>query len=372
MNIKFLDLNRQYQALKHEMNCAALNVLESGQFILGPQVAAFEKDFATFLDARYAVGCASGTDALELALAALDLQPEDEVITTPMTYVASTEAIHHIGAKIVFVDIDEKTYNINPDLIEEKINACTKVILPIHLFGQAAAMTEVRGIATKHNLKTVGDAAQAVGSRWENRDVGTLATLSTYSFYPSKNLGGCGDGGMIATQDEKLFHKLRQLRHHGRSTKPYEYEIRGRNSRLDSLQAALLHVKLPHLQEWNDGRRQKASHYNKLLSTIPEVVTPFEDESAFHVYHAYCIGAKNRDQLKKHLFENGIETNIYYPLPLHLQPIYKNLGYARGDFPVTEKICDEILALPIYPELANNEIEYVVDKIKQFYRFNKK
>ena len=367
MNIKFLDLNRQYQMLKQELNLAAVNVLESGQFILGPQVSNFEKDFAQFVSAPYAVGCASGTDALELALAALDLTAEDEVITTPMTYVATTEAIHHIGAKIVFVDIDEKTYNINPALIEEKINKHTKVILPIHLFGQSACMIQLNALAQKHNLKIVGDAAQAVGSCWENRDVSTMATLSTYSFYPSKNLGGCGDGGMIVTQDEKLYHKLRQLRHHGRTISPYEYEIRGRNSRLDSLQAALLHVKLSHLKKWNEERREKAFTYNKLLAGLTEVITPCEDSRGYHVYHAYCIRAQDRDKLKKYLFENGIETNIYYPIPLHVQPIYRNLDHSRGDFPVTEKVCDNILALPIYPELHNEEIKCVVKTIKNFY-----
>ncbi len=372
MHVKFLDINRQYQMLKQELNLAAINVLESGQFILGPEVTAFEKDFACFVDAPYAVGCASGTDALELALATLDLKPEDEVITTPMTYVATTEAIHHIGAKIVFVDIDEKTYNINPALVEEKINKNTKVILPIHLFGQAASMTELNVIAQKHNLKIVGDAAQAVGARWENHDVATQSHLSTYSFYPSKNLGGCGDGGMIVTADEKFYHKLRQLRHHGRSKSPYEYEIRGRNSRLDSLQAALLHVKLAHLQKWNEARRHKAFTYNKLFSDMGDIITPCEDAHAYHVYHAYCVRVPNRDGLKKHLFENGIETNIYYPLPLHLQVIYKNLNYTRGNFPITEKVCDGILALPIYPELGISEIEYVVDKVKEFYRFSKK
>ncbi len=369
MKVRFLDINAQYQALKQEINHAVLSVLESGQFILGPEVSSFEKVFADYAGSSYAVGVASGTDALELSLSALDIKGGDEVITTPFTYVATTEAIHHAGAKIVFSEIEEDTYNLDPKKMEDKITSKTKAILPVHLFGQSCNMTALSKIAKKYNLKIIEDAAQAVGASWDAYSIGHFSSLACYSFYPTKNLGACGDAGIITTNDKNLYEKILKLRYHGRSpTKNYEYIMRGRNSRLDSLQAAILQVKLKYLTQWNKSRREKAKKYDKLLKDLSYVKTPYVDRETYHVYHAYSMRAEKRDQLKEFLENKNIDTAIYYPLPLHLQPLYQNLGYEKGDFPISEKVSQEVLALPMYPELEDEHIEYVSSTIKAFYK----
>jgi dTDP-4-amino-4,6-dideoxygalactose transaminase len=333
---------------------------------MGEELERFEEEFALFCNTKYAIGVANGSDALILALIACEIGEGDEVITVPNTFIATTEAITHVGGKIVFADIDPKTYTIDISKIEEKINERTKAIIPIHLYGQPADMDPIIELAKKYNLKVIEDAAQAHGAEHEGEKVGSIGDVGCFSFYPGKNLGAYGDAGIITTNNEEIAKKIKLLRNHG-SIKKYEHEIEGYSSRLDNLQAAILRVKLKYLNKWNDMRRRNAKKYNELLSSIDGVITPYEADYAKHVYHLYVIRTENRDKLREELRSKDIATGIHYPIPLHLQAAYKYLGYEYGDFPVTEECSQEILSLPMFTELSEDQIEEIVKLIKKYF-----
>lgn len=364
MEIKQLDLNAQYQSIKDEIKKAIDRVLEKQAFILGEEVELLEKEVASFCNAKYAVSVASGSDALFLALESLKVGKNHEVITTPFTFFATAGAISRCGAKPVFVDIDSKTYNIDPGKIEKAITKNTKAIIPVHLFGQCADMDPISALAKKHNLKIVEDAAQSIGAKYKGKDAGTMGDAGALSFFPSKNLGGYGDGGMILTSDPSTAENLRDLRVHG-SKDRYIHHTIGYNSRLDALQAVVLRVKLKYLDRWNKARVECALRYNGLFKGV-DIITPYAEPHNLHVYHQYSIRVKNRDDLAKFLTQKKIGAAVYYPLPLHLQQCYRDLGYKQGDFPVSEKVCKEILALPIYPELTQDKQEIVAGAIREW------
>jgi len=365
MGVPFFDSNEQYQSIKGEVNTNVQRVMDSCRFVLGENVNSFEKEFASFCGTEYAAGVANGTDGLRLALLACGVGKGDEVITVPHTFIATTEAISQTGAKIVFVDIDPQIYNIDVSQIEEKTNRRTKAILPVHLFGQPADMDSVTMIAKKYNLKVIEDACQAHGAEYKGKKAGSIGDAGCFSFYPSKNLAACGDGGMVVTDGNKIAQKIKMLRDHGQMKK-YEHLVEGYNSRLDEIQAAILRVKLKRLDEQNKLRRKNASIYNQLLEDVDEVVTPFEAEYGKHVYHLYVIRTDRRDELQEYLKSKGIGTGLHYPMPLHLQKAYEYLGYKEGDFPVAEECAKQILSLPMFPELTQEEIEKVVSEIKTF------
>jgi len=365
--IKFLDLSSQYKSIKKEIDKAIKRVLESNQFIGGDEVKEFEKEIAKFCSTKYALSVNSGTDALFLSLKALGIGLGDEVITTPFTFISTAEVIANCGAKPVFVDIDPKTFNINPLKIEEKINKKTKAIIPVHLFGQMADMTRIMRIARKYGLYVIEDAAQAIGAEYKNKKAGTFSDLGCFSFFPSKNLGGYGDGGMVVSNNEELAEKIRLLKNHGSSPKEkYLNLILGTNSRLDTIQAAILRVKLKHLEEWSKARAKKAGLYTNQLGKLKELITPSIASGRTHIFHQYTIRVNEqvRDKLNKYLSSQGIPTMIYYPVPLHLQPAFKYLGYKKGDFPEAEKASEEVISLPIYPELNKNDQNFIIKKIR--------
>jgi len=364
MKIPLVDLKIQYEMIKEEVNEAIKRVLESTQFILGEEVAKFEEDFARFCGTKYCVGVNSGTDAIYLALRALNIGEGDEVITVSHTFIGTVEPIGMVGAKPVFVDIDPDTYIIDVQKIEKVITEKTKVIIPVHLYGQPADMQLIMEIAKKYNLKIVEDCAQAHGAEYGGKKVGTIGDIGCFSFFPGKNLGAYGDGGAVVTNNEEIFKKVKMLRNHGR-LKKYEHEFEGVNSRLDNLQAAILRVKLKYLDKWTKRRIEKAKVYDELLKDTDKIVIPKILPGAKHVYHLYVIRIKERDKIQQKLKEKGIATGIHYPIPLHLQPAYKHLGYKTGDFPVTEKICKEILSLPIFPELQREQQEYIVENLRE-------
>lgn len=365
MQLEFLDLKAQYETIKEEIKKAIMDIVESGHYIMGPNVKAFEEEIAEYLGVKHAIAVANGTDALVLTLDALGIGPGDEVITSPYTFFASAECISRVGAKPVFADIDPETLNINPEEIEKKITEKTKAIIPVHIFGRAVEMDKITALAEKHGLYVVEDACQAIGSEINGRKVGTIGKAGCFSFFPTKNLGAYGDGGLVITNDDELADKIRLLRVHG-SRKKYFHDVIGYNSRLDEIQAAILRVKLKYIDSWNEARRQKAKLYNELLKNTP-VITPDIIDGKSHVFHLYTILATNRDELKKHLEQKGIPTGIYYPLPLHLQEAYKDLGYKKGDMPVAEKTCESNLSLPLYPELPDGQIKYIADSVIEFY-----
>jgi len=358
--IPFVDLKVQYDSIKDEINEVIQNVLDNTSFIMGEELKKFEVEFARFCDVKYAVGVANGSDALILALRACGIGKGDEVITVPHTFIATTEAITHVGGKIIFVDIDHKTYTIDVSKIEEKINKRTKTIIPVHLYGQPADMDPIMRLAKEYNLKVIEDAAQAHGAEYKEKKVGSIGDVACFSFYPGKNLGAYGDAGMITTNSEEIAKKVKLLRNHGRITKKYEHQIEGYSSRLDNLQAAILRVKLKYLNKWNDLRRRNAKKYNELLSNIDGIIIPYEADYAKHVYHLYVIKTESRDILREELKSNDIATGIHYPIPLHLQPAYKYLGYKEGDFQITEKASQEILSLPMFAELSDKQIDEIV------------
>jgi len=392
MQVPLLDLKQQYEKIEKEVEEAVKGVLRGGYYVLGPEVKAFEDEIAQYCGTKYAVGVASGTDALRISLAALGIGKEDEVITTPFTFIATTEAVMQVGARPVFVDIDDENFNINPEKIEEAITEKTKAVIPVHLYGQPADMGPIMRIAEKHKLKVIEDAAQAIGAEYsftqslnsdqplssiENsispnsnstKKVGSIGDVGCLSFFPTKNLGGCGDGGMIITDDEEIARKARALRVHGQSSNNYFYSLAGYNSRLDELQAVILRVKLRYLNGWIKIRRKKASLYNQLLSSSSiSIKLPLSAPYKKYTYSLYTIRIPKRDKLKAHLQKKGIGTKIYYPLPLHLQKIYGSLGYGQGDLPVAEKASREVLSLPIYPELAEDKVELVAREINNFF-----
>ena len=370
MKIPLLDLHAQYEQIMPEIRQAIDKVIEKHQYILGDAVKEFELEMQNYLGIKHAIGCASGTDALQLALMALsisaDWQKKPEVITTPFTFFATASTIHRIGAKPIFVDIDEKTFNINPELIEKAITERTVAIMPVHLFGQPAEMDKIMEIARKYDLKVIEDNAQGIGAKYAGQMAGSIGDIGTLSFFPSKNLGAMGDAGMCLTDDDELANKLRQLRIHGENPK-YFHKWVGLNSRLDSIQAAALKVKLKYLDNWSEGRRLNADIYHNLLSDIKEIRLPFIHEKATTIYNQFTIICEKRDELMTFLQKNEIGCAIYYPLSLHLQECFSYLGGKIGDCPVSEDLSQKVLSLPIYSELKNEQIEYVAQKIKEFY-----
>jgi len=365
-NIPLLDLKEQYQKIKPEIEAKVQKVLEEANYVLGPEVKEFEANVAAYCDAKFGVGVNSGTDALHLPLAALKVGPGDEVITTPFTFFATSEVISVMGAKPVFCDIQADTFNIDPEQIKAKITPKTKGIVPVHLYGHPAEMDAIMAIAREHNLWVLEDCAQSLGSSYKGKKTGSFGVAGAISFFPSKNLGAYGDGGMIVTSDQEMAEELKALRVHG-GKKRYFYETLGFNSRLDTIQAPILNIKLKYLNQWNERRREIAAFYSENLAQIPGVVPPSERPGCYHIYHQYTFRAPKRDELQKHLQEKGIGNAIYYPLALHLQEVYSNLGYKKGDLPVTEKAQDEVISLPIYPELKPEDLEYIVGTIKEFF-----
>ncbi len=368
-SIPILDLKAQYKSIKSEIMAAVEVVFESQYFILGKEGVALEEALAPYCGVKYAIGCASGSDALLLALMALDIKPGDEVITTPFTFFATGGSVSRLGAKPVFVDIDSETFNIDPKLIEAKINERTRAIMPVHLFGQCAEMNEISAIANKYNIPVIEDAAQAIGSEYYGKRAGSLGLVGCLSFFPSKNLGAAGDAGMMLTNDEELAEKLRILRVHGGKPK-YYYRMLGCNSRLDELQAAVLRIKFKYLEDWTKARQENATRYNNLFAQYKltdQVKTPKVLPYCRHIFHQYTICVSKRDELMAYLKENGIGTEIYYPLSLHQQDCFSYLGQVTGSLPNSEKAAAEVLSLPIYPELTEEQQDYVVSTIASFY-----
>ncbi len=391
MKVPLLDLKPQYQSLKKELDEAVLRVAESQYFILGPEVEKMEKEFCDYLKCKYAIGVSSGTDALLLALMAIDIQPGDEVIVPTYSFFATAGVVSRLNAIPVLTDIDPVTFNIDPEDVKKKITSKTKAIIPVHLYGQSADMEPLMKIAKEKNIFVIEDAAQAIGTEYKNgKCVGTIGDIGCFSFFPSKNLGGYGDGGLVTTNNDELAYMLRIKRVHGGEQK-YYHKVIGGNFRIDALQAAVLRVKLPHLDKWSEKRRANADHYNELFIKVglaeetgkikfdnknkvllpkavyrSEIPNPKSEIRNYHIYNQYIIRLENRDGLKKFLTENEIGNEIYYPVPFHLQECFTNLNYKKGDFPESEKSSDTSLALPIYPELSKEQQEFVVQKIKQF------
>ena len=367
MSLPLLDLKAQYQSIREEVQAAVNRVLESGQYIMGPEVKAFEQEVAEYIGVKHAIGVANGTDALLLALDAKGIGAGDEVITTPFTFFATAEVISQLGAKPVFVDIDPETYNIDVEQIREKINQRTKAIIPVHIFGQPANMDEIMSLAEEHQLFVLEDAAQAMGAEYHGKKIGSWGHAATFSFFPTKNLGGYGDGGMVVTNDDALAEKIRILRAHGSYPKKYYHNALGYNSRLDELQAAVLRVKLRYLNTWNDQRREKAKIYTERLQNLP-VQTPVEAPLRRHIYHLYIVQAAEREDLMQYLRDHNVATGVYYPLPLHLQEVYQHLEYEEGSIPHAEFAAKRTFALPLFPELTEEQIDQVVQLIAQFYQ----
>lgn len=392
MNIPLIDLKAQYNGLAEELNKVTLEVLSSANYIMGKNVIEFEKEFAEFVGVKHAISVGNGTDALVISLKAMGVGPGDEVITPTFTFFATAESISAVGATPIFIDSDKDTFNIDVTKIEEKITSKTKAIMPVHIFGQAADMDEINKIAKKHNLLVIEDACQAIGGTYKGRNVGSLADLACFSFFPTKNLGCAGDGGMIVTDNDELAIIIRALRTHGSGEngqkaynlingiteevakaenandtvynplKYYNYLI-GFNSRLDAMQAAILRVKLREIKSWNAKRRDIVNIYNEALQN-ENLVTPICDENNEHVYHMYILQSENRAEVLEKLKNAGVATGVYYPIPLHLQKVYKDLGYKEGDMPVSEYLAHRTFAIPVYPELTKEQIEHIVDSIK--------
>lgn len=366
MKIPFGDLKRQYEQLREQIDRATREVYESSWFILGQQVKCFEVNFAKYCDAKYAVGVGSGTEALHLALLACGVQPGDEVITVANTCVPTLSAVSFAGAVPVFVDIDEKTFTINPALIEERITPKTRAILPVHLYGQCADMKPILEIAHKYGLAIVEDCAQAHGSLYEGCMAGTIGDIGAFSFYPSKNLGAFGDGGLVLTNDETIVQTVLKLRNYGQE-KRYYHSIKGFNSRLDELQAAILNAKLPYLNDWNQRRRQIAKLYHQAFSQLG-ICCPLETPERFHVYHLYVLRVRERERFQKLLAEKGVATLIHYPIPVHWQESYTECRVQSKYLPITERLAGEIVSLPLYPELIDEEVEYVIKTVLDTYQ----
>jgi dTDP-4-amino-4,6-dideoxygalactose transaminase len=368
MAVPLLDLKAQHATIRDDVVAALMEVVDQQAFILGDPVAQLECSIAGLAQVKYAVGCANGTDAILLALRALGVGHGDDVITTPFTFFATGGAIHNVGARPVFVDIDPRSYNIDPARIAPAITSSTKAVIAVDLFGQMAPIEQVKAAA--NGLPVIEDAAQSIGASRviDGRKVmaGEAAAIGTYSFFPSKNLGGYGDGGMMVTQDETLFEALMKLRTHG-SRRTYFHEIVGYNSRLDALQAAVLRAKLPHLEAWSSARRRNAAYYDAAFGDVPEIGTPWVDPANTSIYNQYTIRVSRRDELQAFLKERGIGSNVYYPLPLHLQPCFAYLGYAQGQCPEAENAAKEVLSLPVFPELATAQLDEVIAAVRGFF-----
>jgi dTDP-4-amino-4,6-dideoxygalactose transaminase len=363
MSVPLLDLTAQHRAIAHDVEAAVLDVVRSQRFILGPVVDALEEEIAERVGSRHAIGCASGTDALLLGLKALQLEPGDEVILPTFTFFATAGAVWNAGLKPVFCDIDPVTFNVTAEAVDAVRTDRARAVIPVHLFGQMAPMAEIMELAERHGLAVLEDAAQSIDAAQEvsgqTRRAGSVGTMGAFSFFPSKNLGGAGDGGMITTDDDTLADRLRKLRVHG-GRQMYHHEMVGTNSRLDALQAAVLRAKLPHLDAWTEARRANAAHYHQALAGAPGVTTPTETPGNRHVYNQYTLRAERRDELKTALDEKGIGSAIYYPLPLHLQKCFEELGGKPGDLPVSERAAKEVLSIPVFPELTEGQRETVV------------
>lgn len=394
MKISLIDLKRQYETIKNESDKAVLDVLSSAQYIMSDNVKQFENEFNKYLGSKHSISVGNGTDALVIALKALRIGEGDEVITTPYTFFATAESISFVGATPVFVDVKLDTFNIDPTKIEEKITSKTKAIMPVHIFGQPCDMNAINKIAKKHNLYVIEDAAQAIGSEYRGQKIGTLSDIATFSFFPTKNLGCAGDGGMIVTDNDELADICRGLRTHGSGEngqkaynilnnideniskdksrdntvynplKYYNYLI-GHNSRLDELQAAILRIKLREIDKWNSARRENAKYYNEHLKDT-NLITPFEAKNLKHVYHLYILQSENRTELVSYLGEKGIATGVYYPVPLHLQKAYTSLEYKEGDMPNAEYLSHRTFAIPMFAELRDEEKQYIIEEIKKF------
>jgi dTDP-4-amino-4,6-dideoxygalactose transaminase len=383
MNVPFLDLKTQFREIEREVVPMVKEAMANAAFIGGPQVSGFETEFAAFCDSKYCVGVNSGTDALRFALLAAGVGPGDEVITVPHTFIATTEAISQVGAKPVFVDIDPKTYNMDPDKLEDYLNTRLagsvsgpepqasslkprpKAVIPVHIYGQPADMDPILELAGSKNLVVIEDACQAHGAFYKGKKAGSMGLAGCFSFYPGKNLGAYGEGGAVVTQESGIADKIRMVRDHGQAQK-YYHDLEGYNGRLDAIQAGVLRIKLRRLEGWNEARRQNAKYYDELLSEIPGVTIPMQENGAVSVYHLYVILVDNRDDLQEFLSDKGIGTGLHYPLPLHVQKAYAHLGYKEGDFPVTESVASRLLSLPMFPELTKAQIEYVANAIKEF------
>ncbi len=369
-----VDLVRQYKLISEEIDRAVLEVVRSGRYIGGTVVSDFEQQLAEYVGSSYCIGCNSGTDALYLALRALNIGAGDEVITTPFTFIATAETISLVGAKPVFVDIERDTFNMDIEAIEAAITPQTKAIIPVHLFGQPVNMADLMDVAEKHNLYVIEDCAQSTGAKWQDDITGNIGHIGCFSFFPTKNLGTCGDGGAVTTNDPAIAESIRVIKEHG-SAQRYYHDVVGINSRLDSIQAAILQVKLRYLDQWNKQRREIAQRYHQLLAGISEIQLPQEIQGGYHVWNQYTILVKNktnqekttRDDLRAKLQENSIISMIYYPIPLHLQKVYQNLGYQKGDFPVTEQAANEVLSLPMFPDISPEEQEQVAYALRDYF-----
>ena len=362
--VPFVDLGAQYRTIEGEIGEATSRVIQQSDFILGREVGLFEEEFAAFCEAKYAIGVDSGTSALELALRAYDIGPGDEVITAANSFIASALAISHAGARPILVDVDPSTYTVDVSAIEKAITPRTKAVIPVHLYGHPAHMNPIRELADKHGLVIIEDACQAHGTRYKGRRTGSLGHAAAFSFYPGKNLGAYGDGGIVVTNDRGIARRLEMLRNYGQKEK-YQHLFRGYNRRLDTLQAAVLRVKLRYLEKWNAARRWNAVLYHKFLDGCG-LLLPGEAPGAESVWHLYVIRAEQRDALKEHLISRGISASIHYPIPIHVQPAYLDLGYKKGDFPVTESCAHQVLSLPMYAEISQDQIEYVAKTIRNF------
>lgn len=361
--IPFVDLKAQYQSIKPEIDAAVGRVLESSQFVLGPEVAAFEKQFAAYCQTRHAMGVNSGTSALHLALLAAGVGAGDEVITVSMTFVATAAAIAYVGARPVFVDVDPLSYTMDVNQIEAKITKRTKVIMPVHLYGQSADMDPIVELARRHGLVVIEDAAQAHGAEYRGKRVGSIGDLGCFSFYPGKNLGAYGEGGAITTDRDDLAKRIRMLRDWGQETK-YHHVLLGFNYRMEGIQGAILGVKIKHIEDWNEARRRTAARYDSLLKGV---VVPTQMDYARHVYHVYAVLAENRDEIATKLKDAGVATGIHYPIPVHLQECFAHLGYQRGDLPVTERVADMELSLPMFAELTQEQSHRVAAALAEIY-----
>jgi dTDP-4-amino-4,6-dideoxygalactose transaminase len=364
MKVPFLDLKIQYLSIKDEIDLAIKNVIEKTAFAGGPFVQEFEENFAIFCNTKHAVGVGSGTSALWLSLMGLGIGPGDEVITVPNTFIATVEAISLCGAKPVFVDVDEKTYTIDPELIEAAITSKTRAIIPVHLFGQMCDMDPIMHLANKHNLFVIEDACQAHGAEYKGKKAGSIGVAGCFSFYPGKNLGAAGEAGAVVTNRSDLKDKITSLRDHGQ-VKKYHHDMIGWNARMDGIQGAILSVKLKYLPEWNEARRNNAKRYNELLQLVDDIILPQEIENRKHIYHLYVLRVRNRDKLVNHLAGKNIYCGIHYPIPIHQTNAYKHLNIDERSLPITEKCARELISLPMYPELSSEQINYVAEEIKK-------
>ncbi|MCD4828581.1 MAG: DegT/DnrJ/EryC1/StrS family aminotransferase [Candidatus Cloacimonetes bacterium] len=366
MRIPILDLPAQYKPLKADILAALEAVMATHGYILGPQVRIFEEQVERALDVKHAIGCASGSDAIVLALMALGIGQGDEVITTPFTFFATAGAIHRVGATTVFADIEPDTYNLDPACVEAAITPRTRAIMPVHLFGQPTDMDSIMAIARRHGIAVIEDNAQGIGAKWNGRSAGAIGDIGTLSFFPSKNLGAMGDAGMCLTNDDDLAARLRQLRVHGETPKYYHKWV-GLNSRLDTIQAAVLSVKLPHLQGWSEGRRANADYYREHLADVPQIKLPVIRDEALTIYNQFTLDCEDRDGLMEHLRAKGVGCAIYYPLPLHMQECFAYLGCNKGDFPHSERAAERVLSIPVFGELTREQLDYIIATIREYY-----